>query len=123
MSFPRWLATAILAAMPFAIAAQEKPGSTDPADPQAAAASYRYESAFAGYQSMPQEDAPGPTWRAANDEMGALGGHAGHIKAKEQSKSVSADAPGPGNSLAPQTPKATPADHGGHGMHPQHQGQ
>jgi len=44
----------------------------------AAAADTRYRSAMDGYQSWTRASAPLP-WRQANDAMGQLEGHAGHL--------------------------------------------
>ncbi|MFC4161380.1 hypothetical protein [Chitinimonas lacunae] len=38
-----------------------------------------YRSTFDSYLRWPAEPTP-PAWRTANDEMGRLGGHAGHLK-------------------------------------------
>ncbi len=76
------MAIATLVTAPIAVTAQEKPPTIDPAAPTAATSSYHYESVFSRYQPMLEtEDIPEKTWRAANDEMGKLGGHTGHAKA------------------------------------------
>lgn len=82
MSPGRWMAIAMLVTLPVAVTAQEKLRAADPTDPAATAAPYRYESVFSRYQSLPDtEEAPEEVWRAANEEMGKLGGHVGHVKA------------------------------------------
>lgn len=84
MSLGRWMAIAMLVAASVAATAQENSRAADPADPTAAAAPYRYESAFSRYQPMLEtEESPAQAWRAANDEMGKLGGHAGHLEGTE----------------------------------------
>ena len=109
MLFSHWLAAAALAMAPLAAsagqAAQQATQQADPADPDARVPASGYASAFSGYLSAPEEQAPPDTvWRAANDEMGRLKGHAGHIKD---------DAVSP-----PAAENATPADHGtDHGHH------
>jgi hypothetical protein len=50
----------------------------DPADPGLRAPAPAMESAFAGYRSY--RDEPLADWRAVNDEVRAVGGHAGHIR-------------------------------------------
>lgn len=55
--------------------AQSRP---DPTDPQLRVPAVEYVSPFASYQRY-QEEKPA-SWRALNDEVLGLGGHAGHIK-------------------------------------------
>lgn len=86
MSLVRWMAIATLAAAPVAAMAQEKSRPMDPANPAEAVPAFRYASAFSNFQPMPDEkESPDKVWRAANDEMEGLGGHAGHIKAPSTS--------------------------------------
>lgn len=81
MSFVHWFAIAAFAAAPAALAGQEKRQQPDPADPAAEVASFTYRSAFSGYQpARDEQESPDKTWRAANEEIGRLGGHAEHIK-------------------------------------------
>lgn len=49
----------------------------DPADAGAAVPAFLYESAFAGYRAAVEGRAI--PWREANDEVGRLGGHVGHV--------------------------------------------
>ena len=71
-------------------------GSINPADSTASVANPVYKSAFDNYQPWQEiTDAPGQNWRAANDEMGRLGGHTGQLR----------DAPS-----AQITPSARPAE-------------
>ena len=60
--------------------AMAQPAVPDPANPKAEVAPLRYESAIA--RAKPPEPKPG-TWKQLNEEVGRLGGHAGHLKATE----------------------------------------
>lgn len=95
MSSKQWLAAAAWAFLPLAASAQQKQDS-NPTDPGAPVASVRYESAFKTFRSS-QEDGPSPdkAWRSANEEMGRLGGHVGHMKeaAPQSSSSPAANPP------------------------------
>lgn len=80
MLINHYLGVFALAALPLLGAAQEQ-AAADPADAKAAAMPVRYESAFQGYRGMAEEaDVPHPGWRAANDEVGRIGGHAGYMR-------------------------------------------
>jgi hypothetical protein len=70
----RAIAVALLALIASAAGAQQKPEPKKPV----------YDSAFAGYRPWKEEE-PG-RWREANDEMGRLGGHAGHGGPAEKSR-------------------------------------
>ena len=61
--------------------AQEIQKKAHPADADAASTRFTYQSAFKSYRpaSDPPET-PDRIWRAANEDMGKLGGHMGHIK-------------------------------------------
>lgn len=114
MSLIRWMAFAMLVAAPIAVVAQENTRPMDPSNPAAKSASFAYESALSGYRPMPEEDeAPKNVWRAANDEMAGLGGHAGHLE-----DASGAASPSPQSGSTPAAPKADtmPAGHAGHGM-------
>lgn len=103
MSFANWLTVAALAMLPFTAVAQQKLKEADPTDAKAAVPAPAYQSVFKNYKAAADEEAsPDKTWRAANDEMAKLGGHAGHIKDS------------PGASSAPAPAQAMPADHGKH---------
>lgn len=81
MSSKKWLALAAWAILPLAAAAQEKHSSASQGSAAISGGSMGYQSAFADYRPFNEEAAmPDKLWRAANDEMGSLGGHAGHIK-------------------------------------------
>jgi hypothetical protein len=58
--------------------AQTPAARSDPADPRVSGPPPQTESAFAGYRSL--RDEPPADWRAVNDEVRGLGGHAGHIR-------------------------------------------
>lgn len=118
MSFFRWLAIAAIAITPAVHAAQNPAESIDPADPSAAAAPFRYESAFSSYRSVKSDEAtPDKVWRAANEEMGRLGGHAGHMKDGNTSLAPSSGNVGNATAASSAQPSAMPANHSGHGMH------
>ena len=71
------MAMAILSLHAFA---QEKP-KKHPSDADAPPTAFTYQSAFERYRPPPEpQETPDKLWRAANDEMGKLGGHMGHIK-------------------------------------------
>lgn len=114
MSLIRWMAIATLVVAPVAVAAEENTRPMDPSNPAAKSASFAYESALSSYWSMPaDEEAPKNVWRAANDEMAGLGGHAGHLKG-----AAGAASPVPQTENPQVAPKANsmPAGHAGHGM-------
>ena len=68
----------------------------DPSDPKTSAPVRPYESAFQGYR--PYTDPEIARWRAVNEEMGRLKGHAGHVPGTGSSKAEAA------------TPTEPPAD-------------
>ena len=101
MSLSHWFAVATLAVAPLAAIAQQAQQQSNPADANAPVPASGYVSAFQDYRSALEEQAsPDKTWRAANDEVGRLKGHAGHIR-----NDVAASS-GPH--------KATSPHHGGH---------
>ena len=55
-----------------------RPALADPANPKVAVPEAKYESAFKDYRRY--EDAKLRSWREANDEAAALGGHRGQVK-------------------------------------------
>lgn len=81
MSSNKWLALAAWALLPVAASAQQDHSSPSPSQPAVSSSTLGYQSAFADYRPF-EEDTPTPdkVWRAANEEMGVLGGHAGHMK-------------------------------------------
>jgi hypothetical protein len=91
--------TAFALGIAFAGAAAGQAARPDPADPKALVPAPRYESTFKDYR--PHAEPEIARWRETNEEMGRLGGHAGHLpRAAGQQKPA---------------PKA-PA-HSGHGGH------
>ena len=81
MSSRKWLALAAWALLPLAATAQEKHSPIAPRTAASLGGSVEYQSAFADYRAFTEEGAtPDKQWRSANQEMGKLGGHAGHIK-------------------------------------------
>jgi hypothetical protein len=111
MSIAYYLSALILAATPLALAAQAQ-SSGGPTDIAAAVTTYEYRSAFQDYRAMADEsEAPAKVWRAANDEVGRIGGHAGYMKSAqgtEGSASASKD------STADWLPFTPHSGHGGH---------
>jgi hypothetical protein len=68
--------TAFAVALSACTAAPQAPALVkDPADPAAATPAPVYDSAFAGYQ--PYREPALADWRALNEEVGTVGGHAG----------------------------------------------
>lgn len=117
MSFQKWLALVTLAALHCAALAQQKPLATNPADPSAPSApsaALRHDSAFSTYQAASHADpSPDKAWRAANEEMEKLGGHAGHLKQarlQTQTPALIQAAPVP----SAQPGNAAPVDHSKH---------
>ena len=76
-------------------ATAQNPAPPDPADPKAGAPMRPYVSAFEGYQ--PYNDPEIARWRAVNEAMGRLKGHAGH---------AAASAPGNAGAAIPPKPPA-----------------
>lgn len=112
MKFQQWFAVGILASLPFAATAQQAPERPNPLDANATVRASAYKSAFKNYEpaAADEQESPDKTWRAANDEVGKLGGHVGHMKG-EASASASSSSASPTTS----TPASTaPVDHGKH---------
>ena len=83
MRFPYWLPIAAVAALPLAALA-ETGALPNPADASIAVNPFPYVSAFEGYRPAAEEqETPDKSWRASNDTMQRLGGHAGHMKNAE----------------------------------------
>jgi hypothetical protein len=94
MSFAHWLTVAMLASAPFATVAQQKHHQADPSDAYASVPASTYESAFKNDTTAADEqETPDKSWRAANDEVWKLGGHAGHVKGNSTSSSARTPAP------------------------------
>ena len=64
-----------------AAAAQNAP-QPDPADPKARAQPVEYRSAFAGYRPYGEPEIA--SWRAANEEVGRVGGHLGIVRGQRE---------------------------------------
>ena len=73
--------------------AAQNPARPDPADAKANAPMRPYVSAFEGYR--PYDDPEIARWRAVNEEMGRLKGHAGHVPTSGPAKAGAAIAPKP----------------------------
>lgn len=111
MLINHYLSACALAVLPLLGAAQAQP-VTDPADAKAVAGSVRYESAFEGYRSMAEEvDAPHLGWRAANDEVGRIGGHAGYMRSATAGNRAIRQ---PQENRAAQNDTASDSGHSGH---------
>lgn len=101
MTLKQCLTIGMLASLPFAAIAQQAPQKPDPLSAAAAVPASTYVSAFKDYRAATDKQAtPDRAWRAANDEVARLGGHAGHVRS---------DAPA---SSAPT--QSAPAVHGKH---------
>jgi len=101
MTLKQWLTMAVVTSLSFAAHAQQVHQQPDPLDANAAVSATTYVSAFKDYCPLSDQQAsPDKVWRATNDEMARLGGHAGHSKL---------DVP------ASQAPvQSAPVDHGKH---------
>lgn len=88
MSYKYLFALAAWIAVPIAAIAQQTQPQHSPTDSTALVPAASYESAFKNYRAASEDNkTPDKVWRAANDEMGSLGGHAGHINAAPTGKS------------------------------------
>jgi hypothetical protein len=77
----------------------------DPADARLSVPAPTTESAFAGYRSF--RDEPLADWRAVNEEVRGLGGHAGHIR--DAAPPASRTPPPAGERAAPKPPASANA--------------
>lgn len=114
MSIQTWLALAAMAVAPVAASARQD----HLASPDRKSSITGYPSAFADYKRFAEDDeTPDTRWRAANEQMGKLGGHAAHMK----SDGTTPGAPTPQLKPANTVPKADSAVDGdadvGHGKH------
>ena len=115
MSSKQWLALAAWVLMPFAATAQQKQAQHHPTDTNAHVSTIGYASAFKAYRaSHDQSETPDTRWRAANAEMGRLGGHAGHMKESAEQEGASA-----GLTQVPKVSNAMP-NQGGAADHSKH---
>ena len=89
MSLQQWFAIAAWVWVPMPALTQQLHYGA--ADGQASVTSVKYESAFKNYHSASEEDEPPDhVWRSANEEVGRLCGHAGHMKADAEAASSGA---------------------------------
>ncbi len=95
-----------------AAAQSERP---DPRNAQAVVPGIEYRSAFSDYKRY-RDPAIGD-WRAANDEVGRLGGHMGHTSAGRNESSTKPEGQTPKASSSPVDPTGS-----GHGAHHGHGG-
>lgn len=94
------LATGIALLPLFACAQGARPDATDPTS---AVITPSYDSAFAGYRPMQEDGEPSiKQWRALNDEVARVGGHAGAIKDDDSASSP------PSERSEPKPPAKTP---------------
>lgn len=111
-SSARWALRVLMALLPLSSSAQNQ--EADPAAPTQGAAPH-YESAFRNYQAAADSgETPDKAWRAANDQVARLRGHAGHLRNAGPREGASPAAP------AVPEPAPTPAPPAGHaGRHGQ----
>src|SRR6476661_2869466 len=77
----QWLAIVTGVVIPLSAIAQQNPFQYGPADADAPVSAMVYQSVFQHVRESDDERAaPDKQWRAANDAMGKLGGHAGQMK-------------------------------------------
>ena len=84
----------------------------DPADPGASVPAAAYRSPFASYRALGDE-AVGD-WRAANDEVGRIGGWRAYAREAQAPDEPATPTPG----ASPTVPQSAPAHQGVHGSHP-----
>lgn len=79
----KWLALAAWASLPLAAIAQQDAAASPSDEAKTHVGALAYESVFDHYRVFGEEsETPDLAWRAANDNMARLGGHAGHMKDK-----------------------------------------
>ena len=106
MSFSFWSNAAALALLLPVAALAQQGHPVGPADASAPVPVAGYVSAFANYRTAADEQAsPDAVWRAANEEVGPNGPHAGHVSMP----GVKAQPP------ASQSSSIRPDPHAGHG--------
>ncbi len=110
-----WLAIAAIVLAPPAFAASDAAQENDPSSPAASTSSVHYTSVLESYRPVAEDDAaPDQVWRAANEEVGRIGGHAGYMKTQEPSSPAAHKQEAPSS----QAPKPATTNHGSHhGMH------
>jgi hypothetical protein len=122
MLYRQWFAALAMAALPFAVCAQQNQTYPDVTNPAAPTAPLRYESVFSTYQSSKEDEStPDTVWRSANDAMGTLGGHVAQVNGNAKANADSVVEPARGratNAKADDKPDARPegkpADHSKH---------
>ena len=108
MPFPRLLAIAAMATFPLTGVAAQNNEMLDASDAAAEVVVAPYESAFEGYRSWQDiKLSPVQGWRAANDEMARIGGHAAQIKDVSDAAASTTQKPVPVGTQAP-TSSTTP---------------
>jgi hypothetical protein len=104
----------LMSLLPLSSNAQDK--RSDPTDPTQTAVVPHYESAFKNYQAAANlGEISGEAWRAANDQVARLRGHAGHVGDVEPHKAASPSAPAMPKSAPTPTKPAGHASHHDHG--------
>ena len=119
MPFPRLLAIAAMATFPLTGVAAQNNEMLDASNPSAEVVVAPYESAFEGYRSWQDiKVSPVLGWRAANDEMARIGGHAGQIKDVSDAAASTTQKPVPALTspaaqapTSPTTPAPVPPKH------------
>lgn len=111
MSIAYYVSIFVFIAMPMTVAAQAH-SSVGPAEAAAAVLPYGYNSAFQDYRPMVDSgDAPETVWRAANEQVGRIGGHAGIMRSAQDAEASAAASKDGAAEWLPFTP------HSGHGAH------
>jgi hypothetical protein len=116
MSIAYYLSTFFLALTPVAVAAQTQ-SAVDPAEVAAAVMPHEYISALQDYRPMLDAggEAPWQNWRAANDEVGRIGGHAGYVRSTQDAEANTAVPKDGSAEWLPFTPHSGHSGHhGGH---------
>ncbi|BDT59180.1 hypothetical protein MasN3_26740 [Massilia varians] len=107
-----------LLTLPICAQAQQSRPLADPADPTVAVPPTVYESVMTVHSRAPQDSqtTPDKSWRAANDAVAGLPGHAGHSDTGgEQNKHGNNAAPAPSAPASPVKPVSpAPVDHSKH---------
>lgn len=111
MSIACYVSTFVFIAMPMTVAAQAH-SAVGPAEAAAAVMPYEYKSVFQDYRPMIDSgEAPETVWRAANEEVGRIGGHAGYMRSAQDVEGSAATLKDGAAEWLPFTP------HSGHGAH------
>jgi hypothetical protein len=115
MSIAYYLSIVVLTAAPMIVVAQTQ-SPVDPAEVAAAVMPQEYKSAFQDYRPMVDAgEAPWQNWRAANDEVGRIGGHAGYMPSAQDADANTAAPKDVSAEWLPYTPHSEHSGHhGGH---------